>query len=991
MSMKRLVVFVVLVLVPSVVFAGIDGKVSGTVIDAETNSPLAGTNVIIVGTQMGASTDAEGKYIIFNVPIGTYEVRATFIGYASVTVENVKVNSDLTTNLDFEMPTTDVAGEAVVIVAEEPLVNLTATSVVRSVPAELLRNLATRSGLTFFGLQAGVVIHNRAVFIRGGRSDETGFQIEGVTSGAAVGSTGGASVTVIPQALAEVKILVGGFSADVGGGAAGIVQQSFKTGTSSMHGSIAYETDGPADSFGETFSYGYNDLTATLSGPLGGLKYFVAYRKRQDDDNSPQFFKGFDFGYLKDTGADGGTKGDSAHVKWDDGKVPGRNHDEWILNGNLQYDLNPLVLRFSGAFSTHERRLSSSPIRDIFNLGRLAKRDDENSLYILKAGYFLSDKTVINASISRSTLDQFTYDPNFITDGVFDMAKQLDSGDGDRVAEVNADWAYDSRFVNPNYYNFAGFRFDRPGRLQTGYFKREQTYTDISAGIITQYGSHEIRAGASLRSGVIRQFGLGAGLTISLNSQIGVDPTLRDELINGTDRARLAIRRGSGGGYGYDEFGNEVNEGPDDAKRPVFTAFYVNDKIEFSDIIVNVGVRVDQFDLDTWHLADSADPNYDKTNSILNLSEKAKSTTEVQPRFGLAFPISERMVFHLQYGKFASFPDLINAYKGRPAMAFALGGAVFIPSPVGFDLEPIVSTQYEIGFNYQFTDQASFDLTAYYKTTEGQLTIDRYKINPGQDGGDYNVFINGDFNVTRGFEFTLRTRRVGRIQTLINYTLGFAKGTNSFPNSRLSSTERDIRPPKYITPLRFEQRHRGSLILDYRFIGDDEGPGRLFANSGVNALINFNSGHTFTLATGSGAQRRAERGALLNDRDPRSRVPSEPIGGSTTPWTFTTDLKLSKDFDLGNLNAGVYVFISNVFNRRNVLNVYNRTGDAYDDGFLTNPELSEKIVAGLEEEFVPLYRAINLENRQHWIDDRGVARDLFNTPREIRIGVKLDF
>ena len=335
MSMKRLVVFVVLVLVPSVVFAGVDGKVAGTVTDVETNNPLAGTNVIIVGTEMGASTDAEGKYIILNVPIGTYEIRATFIGYATVTVENVKVNSDLTTNLDFEMPTTDVAGEAVVIVAQEPLVNLTATSVVRSVPAELLTNLATRSGLTFMGLQAGVVIHNNRVFIRGGRSDETGFQIEGVTSGAVVGSEAGTNVTTIPQALAEVKILVGGFSADIGGGAAGIVQQSFKTGTSSMHGSIAYETDGPADSFGDTFSYGYNDLTATLSGPLGGLKYFVAYRKRHDDDINPQFFKGFEFVKLFDTGDDGGEEGDSAIVKWDDGKVTGRNHDEWILNGNL--------------------------------------------------------------------------------------------------------------------------------------------------------------------------------------------------------------------------------------------------------------------------------------------------------------------------------------------------------------------------------------------------------------------------------------------------------------------------------------------------------------------------------------------------------------------------------------------------------------------------------------------------------------------------------
>ena len=66
-------------------------------------------------------------------------------------------------------------------------------------------------------------------------------------------------------------------------------------------------------------------------------------------------------------------------------------------------------------------------------------------------------------------------------------------------------------------------------------------------------------------------------------------------------------------------------------------------------------------------------------------------------------------------------------------------------------------------------------------------------------------------------------------------------------------------------------------------------------------------------------------------------------------------------------------------------------GSAFDDGFLTSPELSELIIQGQEEEFVPLYRAVNLENRQHWIDDRGNIRDLFGAPREIQIGVKLDF
>ena len=1000
--MKRLSLFLILMIMPALLMAGINGKISGTVIDAETGNPLVGTNVLVVGTSLGASTDADGNYNILSVPVGTYSVKALFIGYTDLTYENIKVNSDITTRLSFSLSTSAVAGDAVVIIAEAPLVNLTATSVVRSVDAELVKHIATRSGTAFLGLHAGVVVHNSTIIIRGGRADETGFQVEGVGTALAVGNTGGGSgISVIPEALESVRVLVGGFSADIGGGASGIVQQTFRTGKSSMQGSFQVETDGFADGFGDdTFEYGYNDISATISGPLGPLKYFVAYENFQIDDNNVQFFTGANFGYLKDTGLDGGTIGDSALVKWESGKIPNRNHDHTILNGTLLFDLNPLLLRFSGAFSTHERRLNPLPILNLFNQGRLTQRDDQSGLYNLKATYFLSKNTVFNANVAIFNRDFQNYDPNFITDGEFDMASVLDSGDSVAVAAIDTNWVYRSRHIEPRPYNFDGFQFYRPGRLNTGYFKREQSFTDVSGGVVMQYGSHEIRAGGSYKAWVVRQYNFGSGLVRSLNNQFASDPGLRDELINTqTVNARNLIRRGAAGGYGYDEFGNELDSGPDDAKRPKFTSLYINDKIEFSDIIVNFGVRLDKFDLDSWNLADTSDPAYNKSESTIDVDvskdergKRAESTTEIQPRFGLAFPVSDRMVFHLQYGKFAVQPDLNNAFQTRSVMAFLLGGGVFTANPIGWDLDPIVSTSYEIGFNYQFTDEASFDITAFYKSTEGQLTIDLFKINPGQVGGDYAVFVNGDFSVTRGFEFTLRTRRIARSQTLFNYTLSVAKGTNSFPNSRVASVGRDIKPPKYITPLRFEQRHRGSLIFDYRFTGDDKGPlGGLFANSGLNTLINVNSGHTYTRSKGPLAQRRADRGALLNDNDPRVRRPTEPIGASTTPWVFTVDLKLDKGIDLAGLNASVYLRVSNLFNRQNVVNVYNRTGDAFDDGFLADPELSEKVVAGLGPQFVPLYRAINLNNRQHLVADLGTAADLFGTPRQAVVGFKLDF
>ena len=62
----------------SVAFAG-SGKISGHVVDAQTNEPLIGASVLIVGTTLGASVDIEGKYVILNVPAGVYDMKVSFI------------------------------------------------------------------------------------------------------------------------------------------------------------------------------------------------------------------------------------------------------------------------------------------------------------------------------------------------------------------------------------------------------------------------------------------------------------------------------------------------------------------------------------------------------------------------------------------------------------------------------------------------------------------------------------------------------------------------------------------------------------------------------------------------------------------------------------------------------------------------------------------------------------------------------------------------
>ena len=112
-----------LFVIPSIIFSGTTGKITGVVIDSETKSPLPGANVMIDGTGLGAATDTEGNYFIINVPPGVYKVKAMMMGYSTINMTSVQVNVNLTTTVNFELkPTVLEMGEEVTIVADRELI-----------------------------------------------------------------------------------------------------------------------------------------------------------------------------------------------------------------------------------------------------------------------------------------------------------------------------------------------------------------------------------------------------------------------------------------------------------------------------------------------------------------------------------------------------------------------------------------------------------------------------------------------------------------------------------------------------------------------------------------------------------------------------------------------------------------------------------------------------------------------------------------------------
>ena len=107
----------------SQLYAGTTGKISGRILDATTGDPLAGANVFLEGTSLGAAANLDGYYVILNVPPGNYTMKASMIGYSTYTIINVRVNIDLTSTVNFNMQSTvvSISGE-VTVVAERPVV-----------------------------------------------------------------------------------------------------------------------------------------------------------------------------------------------------------------------------------------------------------------------------------------------------------------------------------------------------------------------------------------------------------------------------------------------------------------------------------------------------------------------------------------------------------------------------------------------------------------------------------------------------------------------------------------------------------------------------------------------------------------------------------------------------------------------------------------------------------------------------------------------------
>lgn len=977
------------------------GRIAGKVLDKQTGEPLLGANVIVEGTSLGAATDLNGEYLISQVPVGFHSVRASFIGYQATITNNIKVISGLTTDINFELQSTDFATGDVIVIAEKPLIEKSATNARRVVGAEDIEALPTRNIDAIVALQPGIVQLNGDTFIRGSRADETGYTLEGADVKDILDRDGGSLVSVTPDAVQEISVQAGGYTAQYGNANAGIVSQELKTGTSDYHASFRAETDNfgnyPGEQFLDTYSYGYSDFVVTFSGPVvtDKLKLFISGENYNMKDRTPTFFNGnptafsdgalFDTTKVYDTGALGGDKNDYQILKWRPGNLTdGRNINRYTLNSTLLFDNNPLMVRLATTYTYQTRETggffsNGFDIQNLFNRERTPVIDNTNLLLNLKTTYLVTSNSYFTANISYFDSRQKLYDPLF-EDDVMAYSDSLEN--------AKLGYEFQNYSTGPAPYDFYGFPFTRNGTPRTGYQKDQNNYYSGNIAYTSQLEKHSIKAGISYQRWTVRHYGID-GLSNPL-------ATIRSNPDLALNQDSLAFLIGNKlfrdfNNYGFDVFGNTVDDGVFGAKHPVLASAYLEDRFEISDIILNIGLRYDYIDMDSWKWADPSLPDVDPQTHLPRDGALLDGNTYdyLSPRLGFSFPISDQTVFHLQYGKFVQSPSLDVAFRGIYRAAEIFEASNLISNPIAYDPAPLRTTSYEVGFAHQLSDFAAVDVTAFYKDIRGQLQYKNILTAPGAAKSKYAAFVNQDFSTSQGLEVNLKLRRTQRIAAQLNYTYSNAEGTNSFVGSGIGSVETNNQVPTVLLPLNYNFAHSGNLSVDYRFGDEDGGP--ILENLGVNLLFTFSSGHPFTYARDLGlGQNAAWTGGLIPSNDSRGRRPIGAINSSTTPGQFNLDLRIDKTVNIADLDFNFYVYVSNLLDTKNVTNVYQKTGNAYDDGFLQSPS-GEDIIAGerYTERFADLYRSLNLGNRQSAQFNYGY--DLFSTPRQIRLGVKANF
>ena len=874
--MRRLSSFLLLLLF-SAHLGFAQGKIAGRVTDATTGEALIGVNVSIDGTTQGTSTDVDGNYIILNVRPGEYALRFSYIGFSTQVISGIRVSTGQTTRYDIELQEEVIEGEEIVIQAERPLVQKDLTSSKKTVVAEEIDALPVEG---FFGVlvtQAGVNQGaDGAIHIRGGRSNEVSYLVDGMSVGNPF-DTNGLATSVAADAIQEMTVISGAFNAEYGKAMSGIVNLVTKEGDERYRGSFSFyggdNVTKHSDIFGAptgSENLGLNVYTTegTLSGPLPFYKRVRFFVSGRYDENKGTIF-GRDL-FLPSDSAN--FNGSPRLLETIQEFIPEYDGPAWYyeMHGKPWYEygegdtlpgkdtaLNPresgnLIAKFSMrptssskleySFMTDgsKRKLYSFGYK--YNPNGTATYRDRSYNHSLHWTQTLSDRAfyTIRASLANNEAKTFLYEdplsPFYVSSG--------------------------------NIIGFPGNQFLFGGD-QKGHTYESSRSLRIKADMTQQLGIiHETKVGFEINQHSLDR----RNFVVLFNGDTFREPTVLDP----------------------DE--SPSHDVYEDQTVLEFSA-YGQDKLEFDDFIINAGLRFEYFQPNGDFFPNLLDPPvYEGDWEVAR--EPADATLLLMPRLGVSFPITETGIIHFSYGHFAQMPRLRNLYL-NPEFEFSLGGA---PTFGNTNMRPERTVQYEIGMQQGLTSELAFTITGFYKDIRDYLALQTIRFSTISGEDVYNIYLNRDYANVKGVTFALTKRRSreGMLSATVDYTFQIAEGnnnqTNAFFFNSLSGRENELE----LIPLSFDQRHVLSSTVTLT------NPGRW----GASIITSFSTGYPYT--------------PQLFDQK-IDQLPNQ----ERKPSLFKLDAHVYYDVPVrGNASVRLFAKIFNVFDVLNENYVFNDTGRA---------------------------------------------------------------
>jgi outer membrane receptor protein involved in Fe transport len=818
--------FTILMLLHTIAFANTTGKLSGKITDKNSGDPLIGVNVVLQGTAMGSATDFEGYFVIINIPPGTYDLRFSGVGFGTKMVKEVVISSGQTTTLNETLAEEVIQGAEVVVIAEKPIVDTRQTSAVSIMSKEQISVLPVQSLADIVNLQAGVVDGH----FRGGRKGEVQYQVDGVSVNNPL--TNAPAVSLDRSVLQEVQVISGTFDAEYGQAMSGVVNAVLRSGSGDRLDWSAETYVGDYVGFGKVAKYPYLDridplafqsYQLTLSGPTGLPKTTFLLSGRR------LVSQGYYFGTRMFNPTDSSDfNAKKFYPTGDNALIPLSTNDEW--SGQLKLS-NASIQGVQISYQAIFNLTNNTPYRFEYRLNPDGVKTPR--FFSIVHGFditqMLSEKIFYTVNLRQNKIDYRDYKYENIYDPRYYQAKQP-RGDAD---------------------------FNNGAIVQgvdLGRYIEKTTVNIVKASVTAQITNiHLVKVGAELQlpditygnPGVIDRDSVTGELHAYVNSPIFPPP------------------------QNY---------------TPVSFSVYAQDRIEWSEIAIRAGLRMEYFDANTTVPSDLQNP----ANAIIGAPvSRSKETTDkivVAPRLGVSYPIMVNGSIYFSYGHFYQLPAINQFFSNSDySILKDLASGVSYSVLGNPDLRPEFTTQYEFGMKVQLSDNFGIDGSMFYKDIRDLLGVEFIET---YNAARYSRLTNVDFGSVSGFTLALDFRSGSMISASMDYSNQFALGNSSDPSETATraAAGKDANPRE--VPFNWDQRHtlNGQVTI--------QDPN----NYSMTVIAKYASGQPYTPLIGSGF------GADLENNSGRK---SNGV---------VIDLRGEKSFDISGVQMSTFIRVFNALN-----------------------------------------------------------------------------